>query len=142
MFIVLSFNIRLTITSNSIVPMMTALTLWLMPEVVCSVIIMKRYMVHYAMSVGAIITRSTVHVPVKSTRTCGTNTHFAMVAKHYLASLVFFGALKLKTNLGFLSTTKILGHMTSSELSLDHKHTIFNLPEYTILRQFVHHVGW
>jgi len=138
----LPLNIELTITSNSIVHMITALTHWLMPEVVCSVIIMKRHMVHYAMFVGAIIARSTVHVLVKPTRTCGTNTHFAMVANHYLASLVFFGALKLKTNPGFLNTTKILGHMTSSELSLNDKPTIFNLPEYTVLRQFVHHVGW
>ena len=137
-----SSDIELTITSNSIVHMMTALTHWLMPEVVCSVIITKKHMVRYAMFVTAITARSIVHVLVKPTRTCGTTIHFATVVKHYLASHVFFGALKPNTNLGFLNATKMLGHMTSNVLPHDHKPTIFNQPEYTVSRQVVHHVGW
>ena len=84
--------------------MMTALCHWLMPEVVYSVAIMKIHMVHYAMFEIAIISRSIVHVHAKPTRTYGTSTHFAMVAKHCLVLLAFFDALKLKISLGFLNT--------------------------------------
>ena len=133
-------NIELTITSNSIVPMMIALSRWLMPEVVYSVAFMKIYMVHYAMFGIAIMSRSIIHVHVKPTRTYGTSTLFAMVAKHCLALLAFFDALKLKTSHGFLSIINMHSLMTNNLLLDDHGLPIFNPHEYTVLRQSVHHV--
>jgi hypothetical protein len=112
-----------------------------MPEVVYSVAIMKIHMVHYAMFGIAIISRSIVHVHAKPTRTYGTSTHFAMVAKHCLVSLAFFDALKLKTSLGFLSTTNMHNLMTNNLLSNVGLH-IFSQPGYTVWRRSVHHVGW
>jgi hypothetical protein len=122
--------------------MMTALSHWLMPEVVYSVAIMKIHMVHYAMFGIAIISRSIVHVHAKPTRTYGTSTHFAMVAKHCLVSLAFFDTLKLKISLGFLSTINVHSLMTNNNLLLgDQGPPTFSQHEYTVSRQSVHHVG-
>jgi len=134
-------SIELTITSNSIVHMMTALSHWSMPEVVYSVTFMKISMVHYAMFGIAIISRLIVHVHVKPTRTYGTSTHFVMVAKHCLVSIAFFDALRLKTSLGFLGTINMYSLMTNNLLLGDQGPTIFSQHEYTVLRQSVHHVG-
>jgi hypothetical protein len=63
-----------------------------------------------------------------------------MVAKHCLVLIAFFDTLKLKTSLGFPSTINMHSLMTNNLLLGDHRPTIFCQPEYTVWRQFVHHV--
>jgi hypothetical protein len=122
--------------------MMAALNLWPTVEVVFSVNIMMMYMGPIVMFEVATTSRLDVRVHVKTIRSYGISILFAMVVKHCLVSIAFSGAPKLKTSLGFLSTTNGHNLMTNNQLLSNVGLHIFCQPGYTVWRQSVHHVGW